>query len=468
MRNLCWLTTLALTIAAIPTLVPVLPTLASDPARNPAACEQPDLESDVRRLIKDLSGDTRTQRIEAERRLVALGPQVLSHLPAPDLLPSNSVREVVRRIRLELERTAAIDSVRPALVTLDGAHSLRNALTEIARQTGNRIEVSLLPDDVLQHQCGLKAKATPFWQALDELASPLGLRYDYDAGRRGLKLLPSDVGNRPVERAQSKSVTGYAGAFRIEALPGTRTQTARGSARDQKSSTLGDLVRFTLLVRPEPRLRPLFLQFASNEVGVQSQDGVVLAPLTPEANIELALSEAAGQARLQMDYVVPASIKVTSVDVQGNLLCTTAAGNEALRFTELTKLVDRREVNIARCRGGVTVVLSHVAVSRADGKCELRIKIGVSYDTGGPAFETHRSWMLHNEVYLEDPTGKRWLLNGGSETTQQGNDGLGITYRFVGLPDPLPNYTFVYVAPTLIVDVPIEFQIKSVPIQAKP
>src|SRR5258708_3377117 len=98
----------------------------------------------------------------------------------------------------------------------------------------------------------------------------------------------------------------------------------------------------------------------------------------------------------------------------------------------------------------------------------MQIKIAVSYDTGGPAFETHRSWMLHNAVYLEDAAGKRFLLNGGSETTQQGTEGLGITYRFAGLPDPLPEYSFVYVAPTMIVDVPIEFELKGVPVHAKP
>jgi hypothetical protein len=135
----------------------------------------------------------------------------------------------------------------------------------------------------------------------------------------------------------------------------------------------------------------------------------------------------------------------------------------------LTKLADGREVNIARRRGGVTVALNRVAVSRADGgKQDIQIKVAVVYDTGGPAFESHRSWMLHNEVYLEDPTGKRWPLNGGSETTQQGNDGLGIIYRFTGLPNPLPDYTFIYVAPTLIVDVPIEFRLKSVPVHVKP
>ena len=88
----------------------------------------------------------------------------------------------------------------------------------------------------------------------------------------------------------------------------------------------------------------------------------------------------------------------------------------------------------------------------------------VAYETGGPAFESHRTWFLHNEVYLEDPTGKQYRLNGGSESMQQGEGTLGIEYSFVELPDPLPDFTFVYVAPTLIVDVPIEFEIESVPV----
>jgi hypothetical protein len=213
----------------------------------------------------------------------------------------------------------------------------------------------------------------------------------------------------------------------------------------------------------------LFLQFAAKEIAVRSQDDVDLSPLTPEANVELAVSEGPGQSRIQMDYVVLASTAVATIDVKGKLQCTTAAGNETVRFTELTRLADGREVNIARRRGGVTVALNRVGISSvAGGKKDLLIKVAVSYDTGGPAFETHRTWMLHNEVYLEDPAGKRLPLNGGSETTQQGTDGLGITYRFAGLPDPLPDYTFVYVAPSLIVDVPIEFEIKSVPVRAKP
>ena len=158
MRNLSWVTMLAVTLATVQPLVRELPTVAADPTGNTPDGAHPDLEQEVRRLLKELAGDTRMQRMEAERRLLSLGPKVLPHLPAPELLPSNSVREVVRRIRLELERAAAVDSVRPSLVTLAGTESLEDALAAITRQTGNLVEGRLLPVAVLQQKIGLEVK----------------------------------------------------------------------------------------------------------------------------------------------------------------------------------------------------------------------------------------------------------------------------------------------------------------------
>lgn len=468
MRNLRRLTMLAVTLVTISPLVSRMPTVAADPPQDSPEKrpdrQKTDVEQEVRRLLKELASDTRAQRLDAERQLLALGPRALPHLPAPDLLPSNSVREAVRKIRLELERTAAMNSVRPSRVSFDEKKTLAATLTDISKETGNLVIFRSLPDVTLRQMTDLKTDSISFWQALDQLAVRHKLRYEYDASLAGLRLLPGDAGESPSENA-----VDYAGAFRLEAPPAVRHPRAGSGAKDSPLAIRQDLLRVTLFMRPEPRLRPLFLQCAAKEVTVQSADKIVLAPLTPEANVELALREGAGGSRLQMDYVVPPSIKLAAIDIKGKLQCTTAAGNEIIRFTELMKLADGREVNIARRRGGVTVALDRVAISRADGgKQDIQIKVAVAYDTGGPAFESHRSWMLHNEVYLEDPTGKRWPLNGGSETTQQGNDGLGIIYRFTGLPDSLPECSFVYVAPTLIVDVPITFQLKSVPVRVKP
>jgi hypothetical protein len=230
-----------------------------------------------------------------------------------------------------------------------------------------------------------------------------------------------------------------------------------------------ELVRVTLNISAEPRLRPLFLQYAASDVAVRSQDKVELPPFTREASYDLALGEGAGPSRIQLDYLVPEGTEVATLAISGKLQCTAAAGNDLIRFAEVHKLNNLREVSIARRRGGVTVTLTRAQISPlAPGKNELRIQTVVNYDAGGPAFESHRTWILHNEVFLEDAAGKRVRLNGGSQTAQQGDGGVAIEYRFVNLPDPLPDYSFVYVAPTMIIDVPIEFEIQSLPVKARP
>lgn len=473
MRNVRWLTMLAVTFVTIPPLVRELPNVAADPPDDAALRdltdtktpdrEQPDLEHQVRRLLIDLADAGRATRVEAERKLLALGPQVLVHLPAPELLPSNSVREAVRRIRVQLERIAAVESVLPARVTLDERMSLAATLADISKQTGNLVVGRSLPAGSLRQMIEIKADSVPFWQALDQLTSRHKLHYEYDVTLAALKLLPDDTSAPP-----SEHVVDYVGAFRLAAPPALRSPRAVGAARDKKLAAREDLLRVALFLRPEPRLRPLFLAYATREVKATLPDQSDLPSFTPGANVELALSEGAGQSRIQLDFVVPESIPLSTIDVRGKLKCTTALGKESIRFTEITALADRRELNIARRRGGVTATLTRVeAASRPGGKHDLQINVVVTYDTGGPAFESHRSWMLHNEVYLEDPSGKRLPLNGGSETTQQGNDGLGIAYRFVGLPDPLPEYSFIYVAPTMIVDVPIEFVLKAIPVRTR-
>jgi hypothetical protein len=428
------------------------------------AAETPDaavpLAAEVRGLIAGLGSETRAVRVAAERRLVELGPAVLTHLPAPELLPSISVREAVRRIRLELERLQARESVLPSRVTIEQSGSLRQTLAEISKQTGNRLDGDGLPQELLRQTLDSQPVATSFWQALDDLAGRLKFRYDYDPAIRGLKLAPSDS-NRP----ERPPVAGYAGAFRVEAPPAERIR--RLAAGRGAEPARSDLVRVTLNVSAEPRLRPLFLQFAAGDFAVRSRNQVDLPPFTPEAKYELALGE--GSARVQLDCLIPGGADVATISVAGKLTCTTAAGNDLIRFADLRTLQNLRETNIARRRGGVTVTLNRVQVLTATpGRHELRVSTTVNYDTGGPAFESHRTWMLHNEVFLEDPAGKPVRLNGGSQTTQQGEGGVAIEYRFVDLPDPLPDYSFVYVAPTMIIDVPIEFEIQSVAVKSRP
>ncbi|MGE5192696.1 MAG: hypothetical protein ACM3U2_09350 [Deltaproteobacteria bacterium] len=458
MRNLRWWLAFLAAGAFFAPGWPDAPVVADEPAEKSS-----DLEHEVRRLLADLAGETRAQRMAAEKRVIELGPKILPLLPAPELLPTVSVREAVRRIRVELEQTQARESVLPSKVTLAGSKSLAETIAEITRQTDNRLDGGQLGERLLQEPVDLDFQDVRFWQALDDLAARLKVHYEFDTSLRGLKLLPPQRDVRPLETAAC-----YVRAFRVTALPADRIRRAAPRRKDGNARPVDDLARVTLLLMPEPRLRPLFLQFAMRDATARTAERLELKAFNPEAAYELALAEGGGLSRIQLDYLIPATAAASALDVKGRLRCMTAAGHEIIRFTELEKALDARVGNVARRRGGVTVTLNRVRVERASaGRQKAHIQVTVAYDAGGPAFESHHRWLLHNEVFLEDRAGKRVNLNGGSETSGAGNGGAGIEYHFVDLPGTIADYTFVYVAPTLIVDVPIEFEIQSIPIGKK-
>jgi hypothetical protein len=283
-----------------------------------------------------------------------------------------------------------------------------------------------------------------FWPTLDGLLQQSGLTFEPEPQRRGLRIVRHDD-------VAARETIGYAGPFRLSA-PEVQIVSTK-------------IARVMLFAQPEPRLRPLFLQFASADISAKSAEHL-LAPFNPDASYELIVNEPGGRSRMQLDFVIPPGVSLKDLKLEGTFRMTTAADSAAIRFIDLSKQPDGRELAIDRRRGGVTVSLRRVRHEQtAESGRELRISVTVAYDTGGPAFESHRTWILHNEVYLEDSAGKRVPLNGGSETTLQADGAVGMEYRFVDLPDPLPDYTFVYTAPILIVDVPVRFALESLSVR---
>ncbi|MGH7202381.1 MAG: hypothetical protein ACREJB_17380, partial [Planctomycetaceae bacterium] len=92
-----------------------------------------------------------------------------------------------------------------------------------------------------------------------------------------------------------------------------------------------------------------------------------------------------------------------------------------------------------------------------------RVRLAVSYDAGGPAFESHRTWIYHNEAYLEDAGGESVPPAGPLRTSLEGDGAVAVEYEFRPLPSPLDQYRLVYVAPTLIVETPIAFRLSAKP-----
>lgn len=404
-------------------------------AQSPAPAE---LDRTVQRLLPQLDADSREVRVAAERELLRLGPDVLPFLPPPELLPTTSVREAVRRIRIELEERKARESVRASRITLKGTLPLERVLAVVSQQSGNRIDETGLSDETLEQLVDVNYANREFWPVVDDLLARLSLAFRISDDGTAL------VVYKPEE---SPPRVRYSGAFRVEIEPGRR--------RPIFGDATHELLRIPLGVTAEPRLRPLFMKYAARDFQAQTASGMVLPPFDPAAERELPLGGGSPQIETQIDFRIPAEEAVEAVAFQGRLVVQTAAGTERIVFTNLPD-----SVGAARRRGGVTVSLADVSFRSGEGdRREARIRVLVRYGFGGPAFESHRSWILHNRAWLEVDGGRRIDFAGDVRTVLQADGVVAVEYTFPGLTKHPQEYRLVYEVPTLIINVPVEFSV---------
>jgi hypothetical protein len=158
-----------------------------------------------------------------------------------------------------------------------------------------------------------------------------------------------------------------------------------------------------------------------------------------------------------LDFLLPLDDNSPSLDVRGRLAVQLAAGTERIVFDQTSQAPGK-----VRRRGGVTVRMRKVNFeAQPDGKLRAAIGVAVSYDTGGPAFESHRTWMYHNAVYLETESARRVDFT-DYHTSWQENGTIAVDYRWEQLAAPPTQYRFVYEAPTLILDLPVELKLDGI------
>jgi hypothetical protein len=416
-------------------------TAATAPTNPPSKSA---FELRVARLINALGADTLKARTEAERELLDIGPAALDHIPSPETLPTASIREGVRRIRIELERRKAVESLEPSVVTLSGKRPLSEVLTQIRRQTGNRFEVKASPEE-LTAPIEVDFDRTPFWKAVDEVAAQAGLRYATETSELSLEK------RRSKATEADEEVIDYPGAFRLA--------TTKGTLRPLIGSDDKRLLRVSVRIAAEPRLRPLFLHYAARNIRIRSVEGREYPPFTSAAKYELPLAEGSWL-DLTFDVVVPANALPETVHLEGTIGSYTAAGTEEFVFSDLlAKGVSRR-------KAGVTVRLQQVKFEpQGDGTKSAQVEMSVVYDVGGPAFESHRTWLYFNGTWLSGKGGTRIAKDPGLNATNQMDGGIVVEYGFSGLKDDPSTYRFHYAAPTLLIDQPLRFTLRHVPVE---
>lgn len=258
----------------------------------------------------------------------------------------------------------------------------------------------------------------------------------------------------------------YRDAFRVAAGP----VSVRPIAGDEDRR----LVRVRLEVRAEPKLRPLFLACAADDFTLTTPGGDKLSAFTPGAKLELPFDGRGEAAELRLDFAGPSAPPDGPLTLTGEVRVTVAAGREQFAgyFAQADSPSGQLPVKRTESRGGVTIRFRD-AVRKEDGTAE--VELAVVYDEGGPAFESHRSWVYHNDAAVEydterggERTRTRLDHDPGVSVVAQAGGGVVLRYRFSAVPPDAKNLTFLYAAPTNIVEVPVEFTIEGLPVMAEP
>ena len=399
----------------------------------------------VDELIRLLDAPTLSERSQAERRLLDLGPAALPMLPSPELIESVSARESVRRIRPQLERRAARESSRASVVALTGDFPIDHLLQEVQKQTGNQVTLEPLPGDSRPKIVHVKWTRTTFWESLDDLCQQGNLRWHFVENSPVIHVNVAPAASpRPLAVQRT-------GPFRL-AIEEVERRPIVGEQQQQ-------LVRVRGRLSIEPRLRPLFLSTAAADLTAMANENRPLSAWNPDARYEHPVGDGSRDIRLQWDFSLSEPIVINEIAIRGRIYCQIAASTERIVFdqTSMTRGTVRR-------RGGVAVRLKDVTMESIEsGGLNAEIGVSVSYDTGGPAFESHRTWIFHNAVYLETKGGVKTSFT-NFETTQQSDGAVGVTYFWPKLAEPRDQYRFVYEAPTLIINVPVEIDLSKIPV----
>jgi hypothetical protein len=254
-----------------------------------------------------------------------------------------------------------------------------------------------------------------------------------------------------------------------------RVAIASATIRPAVGSRTGEVLRVSWSLRAEPRLRPLFASITGRSIRAETAASsaptpssaqtraaqpaaFVFRPISPAAKLELSMDEGQDALWLTSDFECPAGTAAPKINLNGSFAVEMAAAPARFVFDDLVAVEQS-----AKRVGNVAVRLRRFEFPANGQAGEARVDISVVYDERGPAFESYRTWMYHNEMWLETKDGRRIRPQPLVEPQRQDDGGIAVEYNFAGVTGPLAGYRMVYVAPTLVTESPVQFQLRNIP-----
>lgn len=400
-----------------------------------------ELAAQVRRLVAELDAPELARRQTAEAELVNLGPRALDFLPDEAGPGKAEAAQRLARVRRKLEQAQASRGFQASRVSLEGKMPLAGALESIEKQTGNAFTTSRLPNATqwLERQFDLAFRQEPFWPTLDAILGKAGLEV-YPFGEQGR--IELTVSKSSPDLSQRRVV--YAGPLRLELL-------AVQAQRDFRSGT-GSL-KLDIEAAWEPRLVPIRLKQRMAEVEGVDDRGRRLGADAPEATLEIPVPRGPIASRFTLPLALPPRDARALRELRGVLGVLAAGPVSSFRFTDL----GRFPRVVKRMAGGSVTLEGATQVGNT-----LEIRILVRFDAPDDALASHRTWIFNNPALLETPDGKAIRPESTSPTRQTAEEvGIALLFR---LDRAVEDYAFVYQTPTTILNVPLEYCFRDVPL----
>ncbi len=141
-----------------------------------AQSPKPELKKQVDRLVAQLASADANKQAAAAADLLKLGTDVLPYLPGHDAKLSAEQQKQIDEIRRTLQDALARKDLAPRRCTIrDQAISLKDALSQLAKQTGIQVDVRT-EEKTASPSLKLDLQNATFWQALDTIAREADLR----------------------------------------------------------------------------------------------------------------------------------------------------------------------------------------------------------------------------------------------------------------------------------------------------
>jgi hypothetical protein len=395
------------------------------------------LRAEVGRLVAELDAPQSARRNEAERRLGELGGKIADSLPpdTDDLTAETRLR--LQRVRERIKATANHESVAPdaGTVHLGGAKTLGAALEAISRDS--RIEF----DHPLDGETAVTpfSSPLPFWHALDFVLDESGLDIDYYGGdSETMRLRP-----RPTGRPSRVDSATYSGIFRLEPTIVTSRRVLRR----------GDLsgLNVELELAWKPGVTPIGVTLPLDRLSATLDDGQVIKSQAEFGTIDIATGREIPVADLRLAFQMPSGKPTTIITLAGQIRSMLPGKTHRFEFPLAT-------ISATQSSGAVTVRLEDV---RKNGDLH-EIRLGVEFDSPGDAMESHRRFLVDNDVFVRNAGGNR-VEHLGYQLYRQSESGIGIGYLFDVGPSASES-TLVYETPTAVIKNEIDFLIRDVPL----